>query len=845
MTQPKVAIRLGTEGKEDVKRDFRETGEAGEAAAARWSRGFEKAADDAESARRRMAASADKIAAIMPQTATQMRINDTVGTGSVLNEGSARISAAAFRELYAEQERLTAGAAALRAQLDPVWAAQQRFNNEMSQARTLIAAGVITLDEYCDKLRIEQGLLNQVSGAHGRVTGSTGAMRAGIQQMAYQAGDMATMWAMQAPLMQIFVSQATQVTGAIGLMAGSAKGFIGFLGGPWGQVLMTSVAIGGMLAASMLDIGKADEEAKKAAEKHKQAVDALNKAMRDSIATAEDKARANYIMAESERIAAMQAEKSLQVALERAKSDAESRRNNARMTARGDVIDPGFVAATREVERLTKELAASQARLAEQTQTAGIARGNYQRSIIDQMLTERGQVSRRYDRQINDAVGRGDADAIARLTQARDAELKKIEEQEKALRSSASARRDGDAATTSQVSKMLMEAFGGSITSTTGGKHVKGSYHYRGQAVDFVPTGGMDAISKDQIRAVLEGAGLTIKELLGPGDKGHGDHFHVAWAGGKGAVDSAQFAQRAAEEQARAALALAKERNSWANNYDTSAFARAGLAKEGEKLADQQKLIKSMNDDISAGTMLLNVEWETRGKSRLEIEAAVELKRYEIDLQRQGLDLSSAEAQALIARKAGQIAFRQALDASVDKMTALRDIGVDVAGNVLNPQNWTSWKNVALSAIGDVTSAFWKLAVVNPIQNKISGGNLPTIGSLFGLFKGSGASAGGSAIGNNYTSAGTHLVGENGPEIVELPQGAKVMTASETRRVMGANDNGLQVRVIKGDLFDVEVTRISAGVSVDTVASAAPAIAVGASNGAQQAVAKRNGRRLA
>lgn len=89
------------------------------------------------------------------------------------------------------------------------------------------------------------------------------------------------------------------------------------------------------------------------------------------------------------------------------------------------------------------------------------------------------------------------------------------------------------------------------------------------------------------------------------------------------------------------------------------------------------------------------------------------------------------------------------------------------------------------------------------------------------------------------------LVGENGPEIVNMPRGAQVMTASDSRRLMAGQGNSLQVRVIKGDLFDVEVAQISAGVSADTVATAAPLIAVGASNGAQQAVAKRSGRRLA
>jgi tape measure domain-containing protein len=91
----------------------------------------------------------------------------------------------------------------------------------------------------------------------------------------------------------------------------------------------------------------------------------------------------------------------------------------------------------------------------------------------------------------------------------------------------------GVAGSVASVSALLRGAFGGTITSTTGGKHVPNSYHYKGQAVDFVPRGGMRGTSKAQIRATLEAAGINILELLGPGDKDHADHFHVAFGGGR------------------------------------------------------------------------------------------------------------------------------------------------------------------------------------------------------------------------------------------------------------------------------------------------------------------------
>ena len=951
MAQPRVAIRLGTEGKDQVVRDFKSVGDAGDAAANRAARSFDRASQDIESAVRRQAAAADKLAALAPQSAVQARINMSVGTGASLDEGSARASAAAFRKLIAEQERMeqkalalraaldpvwaaqqrvnremeeltrlnkegylssdllaeaqqrlqtelqeTAAAVqrgaqaqreaaqsrintllgvdatpasdngagfaalarqeemleqkalALRAALDPVWAAQQRFNMEMAEARTLISAGAISLDEYVAKLRMEQAALDAVQTVQVRATATSGAMRAGMQQLGFQAQDFTVQVIGGTDAIRAFAIQAPQAVGALQLMGSNADGakgkfaaFTSFLGGPWGVALGVAIPLAVMLGEKLIGEADASKEAAKAADAHRKSIESVSAAMRASIQTAEDKARANYVLLESERLIAAQEERSLQVQLIRAKELAQAAKGSS-LAAGGPGGAQSIVANqyASEVERLQKSLAASQERLNQLTRDATTAMGNYQRVIIDQVSNERGRVARRYESDINEAVGRGDAEAIAKLSRARDAELKKIDDSTRALERSAQARRDGDTATPNQISKLLLEAFGGTITSTTGGRHVKGSYHYRGQAVDFVPTGGMTAISKDQIRQVLEGAGLTIKELLGPGDKGHNDHFHVAWSGGKGAIDSARITDRFAEEQARAAMKAQVQRNGWANEYDVGGAANNLFEAQANDLADRQRLIRSMNDDISAGTALLNVEWEMRGKSRREIEAAVELKRYEIDLQQQGIDLASAEGQQLVARKASQIGFNQALDQSIDKMTAMQDIGANLADTLLNPATWSSWKNVGLSAINEVTSALWKLAIVNPIQNQLTGGSLPTIGSLFGLL--GKKSVPGSAIGHAYTPAGAMLVGENGPEIVNMPHGAKVMTASDTRRAMaGGGAAEVTVRVIKGPMFDVEVTQISGA----QIAQAAPVIAAGASSGAQRAVYRRNSRRLA
>lgn len=680
MTAPKVAIRLGTEGKEDIKRDFREVGDAAEASANRALKAYDQAAAGFEIADRKRAAAAQKIAAIMPQTAMQMRINDAVGTGSSLQEGSARASAAAFRELFAEQERLTAGAAALRAQLDPTWAAQQRFNNEMVEARALIAAGAITLDEYCAKLRMEEAALESASASQSRHVVTSGAMRAGMQQLGFQAQDFAVQVIGGTDAIRAFAMQAPQAIGALQLMSGQAEGgsskfakFASILGGPVGVAIGVAIPLAVMLGEKFFSIG---DDADNAANK----VDRLGDALK---------------------------------------------RLRQEQASQGDIG-----------EVLTKVNA-----LRDQRMVLTVPRA-------------RGESPESYTRRLAEARGKLD----------------------------------------SQIADLEQQIAWNEVAQQ--GKRDASAYKATPAAT--------------KTRAVRE-------------------------SGKKEAIPKSILDVEA----------IWKSNTAWGVGQETGIAARDALNAQGEALAERQRMIRAANDDISAGTALLNVEWELRGKSRREIEAAVELRRYQLDLERNGKDLTAEQVEQLVRAKAAQIAFTNVLDDSNARLMAMRDIGSNVVDTVLNPSNWSSWKNVAMSAINDVVSAMWKLAVINPIQNQISGGSLPTIGSLFGLIGGGRAKNGGSAIGNMFTPAGAMLVGENGPEIVNMPRGAQVMTASDTRRAMAGNDNGLQIRVIKGDLFDVEVTQISAGVSAQTVGAAAPIIASGASNGAQQAVSRRNSRRLA
>lgn len=92
----------------------------------------------------------------------------------------------------------------------------------------------------------------------------------------------------------------------------------------------------------------------------------------------------------------------------------------------------------------------------------------------------------------------------------------------------------GSAATVSSVTALLRRAFAARITDTIRPMNAtygaRYSWHKFGQAIDFVPAGGVNSIHRDQIRALMGQSDLRLIELLGPGDRGHSNHWHIAFA---------------------------------------------------------------------------------------------------------------------------------------------------------------------------------------------------------------------------------------------------------------------------------------------------------------------------
>lgn len=95
------------------------------------------------------------------------------------------------------------------------------------------------------------------------------------------------------------------------------------------------------------------------------------------------------------------------------------------------------------------------------------------------------------------------------------------------------------------------------------------------------------------------------------------------------------------------------------------------------------------------------------------------------------------------------------------------------------------------------------------------------------------------ANGTDFHPGGLAVVGERGPELLNLPRGSQVMSNRELSE-LGAGGREMTVRVVKGDLFDAIVEQRAAGV----VASQAPAIARAGSSMALSKLARMQAKAL-
>lgn len=143
----------------------------------------------------------------------------------------------ATQRAAAAKGNLTARANALKSALDPAYAAQMRFNNEMAEAKALLEAGAINMRTYVSAVGAAQAKLN---GAATGVNSLGGAMRGTGHQTANviaQVNDLGVQFAAAAqsgePLkmvMMALIQQGSQLSYVAGTMENGWRGVFGVIG---------------------------------------------------------------------------------------------------------------------------------------------------------------------------------------------------------------------------------------------------------------------------------------------------------------------------------------------------------------------------------------------------------------------------------------------------------------------------------------------------------------------------------------------------------------------------------------------------------------------------------------
>jgi len=859
-----ASIRLGTTGKAQVKADlteigttgtasFKAIGDAGDAQAKRWSRSYENAGRDVEAALQRQQNAAAKISAIMPQTAVQMRIADTNSTGFGQYEGSARSSAAVFVALQAEQEKLEARTRSLVSAIDPAFAAQQRFNREIGEARALVSAGTLSLDQYVAKLRLEQEALDAV-GRTGKRTGTA------FASAAPQIQDLFTQISMGGNPVNALVVQGGQLAGQLQYAGGKAEAFAKILMGPWGIAAQVALLVFSPLLGKMLDFSDATDDAidklkkdAKETETTRIAKERFARSAEGVAASIRDQADALDTAARSERSAAERANILAKENLKREMSIravtaamldqaiAQENVDKTRAQGTGQRGELGTLALTESSGRV----AGLQAQLKTNQAAIDAARKNLMGTRID-LSTEAAarradpmaQIKKQYDDQAIAArnAARARIKAGADVDGALTRELSTIErnraaavkaEQDKQKARGETSRQYGREVTSSQASA-IARAAGLQVNSAdrstarqqqlydawvAQGKPKENpvarpgtSAHERGNALDIQFAAG---VTSQKIKDAFAAEGVRLTKVFA-----ETGHWHVEWARTAAQRTAATDAAKETRDLAKANRELDSDLASVVKQFDPARAAADEYAASLAKIAALRGAGKLTQGQASEYTYALMQDQQAKADER----RAASFKTMFGDIE-------DPFAAANASRNDEQQASIALWDNENNRRQQVQQEGVrTVAGLYRNLMSggtrsiFDSFREMGINAIAEL-AAKWTISQIGKLSG--AGG---FIGSIASLVSGK-PKVGANAAGTEYWSGGMSLVGENGPELVSMARGARVTPAAETRRMLASNGNARSGHTI--------IINANDAVLAETVRSwVAEGIDIGAARGA-------------
>lgn len=248
MTDRNVSIRIGVTGREEVKRAFDEVGRAGQDAFNKTASAADAsgAAIDRETARLNRLAQAARQAASANDN--QARFSAFMGVGPS-GAGSARDSASVFIAAAKAQEEMEARTKALRAQIDPLGAAQAKLNTQIAEANALFRAGAITAAEQAAAHRLAQAGFDTTAKSLGAVGGATRLAGYELTNLGYQLNDVMVGLASGQRPFTVLMQQGTQIGQIFASSGVGVGGVLRSLGGVIAGLLTPATILAGSLAA--------------------------------------------------------------------------------------------------------------------------------------------------------------------------------------------------------------------------------------------------------------------------------------------------------------------------------------------------------------------------------------------------------------------------------------------------------------------------------------------------------------------------------------------------------------------------------------------------------------------
>jgi hypothetical protein len=325
-------------------------------------------------------------------------------------------------------------------------------------------------------------------------------------------------------------------------------------------------------------------------------------------------------------------------------------------------------------------------------------------------------------------------------------------------------------------------------------------------------------------------------------------------------------ARRAAEKEADAGKMTGADRKTFIDSRVDEA--RASRAADLARYT--LDALQTQSDSLELGER----ELQLLGANDNYRSAELEKLRLAQDIRRRFPEMAREDVDALLAGVDAIGEQNARLKIMAANMDELRSFGGEFVDTVLSEDTWSSWGNAGKTMTNMIKQEFIKLALMNPLKNLINGNSAaPTLGGLFGsigkLFSGGASLSGGItapasigliapqttfgpialprfAAGTERASGGAAWVGENGPEIVDMPVGARVTPASDVRRMVANDDRHggdthhwhLEGAVVTQDLLD-QMNAIGAGAAMRGAAGGAQMAGRDSARAARRSLVRR------